>query len=84
MRLWPAGLNWHFGAETDLFNLHCVFFSVRLKTHRVTFDFHPDLPHFHEIAIKRVVIPSNRLFKQAWFPDCALHLTSQTPVYVSL
>ena len=20
-RLWPAGLNWHFGAETDLFNL---------------------------------------------------------------
>ena len=22
IRLWPAGLNWHFGAETDLFNFH--------------------------------------------------------------
>ena len=23
IRLWPAGLNWHFGAETDLFNFQC-------------------------------------------------------------
>ena len=23
LRLWPAGLNWHFGAETDHFNFHC-------------------------------------------------------------
>ena len=22
IRLWPVGLNWHFGAETDLFNFH--------------------------------------------------------------
>ena len=24
IRLWPAGLNWHFGAETDLFNFQCT------------------------------------------------------------
>ena len=23
LRLWPAGLNWDFGAETDHFNFHC-------------------------------------------------------------
>ena len=21
---WPAGLNWHFAAETDLFNIQCI------------------------------------------------------------
>ena len=67
IRLWPAGLNLHFGAETDLFNLHCVFFSVRLKTHCVTFDFHPDLPHSHftksllKELLSRAVGFSNRL-----------------------
>ena len=25
IRHWPAGLNWHFGAETDLFNFQCIF-----------------------------------------------------------
>ena len=24
IRLWPAGLNWHFGAKTDLFNFQCT------------------------------------------------------------
>ena len=23
--LWPTGLNWHFGAETDLFNFNLIF-----------------------------------------------------------
>ena len=24
IRLWPAGLNWHFGAETDLYKFQCT------------------------------------------------------------
>ena len=28
IRLWPAGLNWPFGAETDLFNLQCIQVSL--------------------------------------------------------
>ena len=28
IRLWPAGLNWHFGAETDLFNFQCCSRSL--------------------------------------------------------
>ena len=36
IRLWPAGLNWHFGAETDLFHLQCrsqrkLFLSSRVN-----------------------------------------------------
>ena len=30
-RLWPAGLNWHFGAETDLFNFQCEWLKKPRK-----------------------------------------------------
>ena len=33
IRLWPAGLNWHFGAETDLFNLQCIDKDLSYKEH---------------------------------------------------
>ena len=67
IRLWLAGLNWHFGTETGLFNLHRVFLSVRLKTHRATFDCHPDRLHSHftksllKELLSRAIGFSNRL-----------------------
>ena len=47
IRLWPAGLNWHFGAETDLLNFQCSFWvagsvlcqlSYEASWELVTFD----------------------------------------------
>ena len=31
MRLWPEGLNWHFGAETDLFNFQRTIIHLHIK-----------------------------------------------------
>ena len=55
IRLCPAGLNWHFGAETDLFNLQCdylismdfliqtAWYSIELHGHALAFHGTPSV-----------------------------------------
>ena len=77
IRLWPAGLNWHFRAETDLFNFQC---SSHSDGHRMaSVVVHLFLFFHYKISVRFRKIPPSFIFVSSLF-----HLMLQCNIQQSL
>ena len=77
IRLWPAGLNWHFRAETDLFNFQC---SSHSDGHRMASVVGHLFLFFHyKISVRFRKIPPSFIFVSSLF-----HLMLQCNIQQSL
>ena len=70
IRLWPAGLNWHFGAKTDLFNFQCTTWkwvgSVIPENQRTSFVTEWNYWYGSKLRKKNISFKTNRLLRNDW------------------